>query len=76
MPTEYDKTCTITCTDNDRKIEAEVDRFEKNKFVDVYMAQNKIKMIWNGKVYVGNKMGLEFTTPGPKEYQINRNRGF
>jgi len=76
MATEHDKTCTVTCTDNSRTIEADVDRFERNKFVDIYMAQNKIKMVWNGKVYVGNKMGMEFTTPGPREYQINRGRGF
>ena len=53
-----------------------VDRFNKGQFVDVFMAQNKIKMMWNGKVYVGNKMGMEFTTPGPKEYQINKGRGY
>jgi len=76
MPTEHDKTCIVTCTDNDRTIEAEVDRFNKGQFVDVFMAQNKIKMMWNGKVYVGNKMGMEFTTPGPKEYQINKGRGY
>jgi hypothetical protein len=73
--TEYDNTCTITCTDNDKIVEAEVENFKKGHFVDVWIAQNKMKMTWNGKVYVGNKMGLEFTTNGPKEFNINR-RGF
>ena len=76
MPTEYDKVCTVTCTDNDKVAEAEVDRFNEKEFVDVWLAGNKIHMQYNGKVYVGNKMGFEFTTPGPKIYQITRGRGF
>lgn len=74
--TEHDKTCVVTCTDNDKTITADVDRFEKGKFVEVFMAQNKIMMQWNGKVYVGSKMGMEFTTPGPQEYKITQGRGF
>jgi len=40
------------------------------------MVGNKVRMQWNGKVYVGNKMGLEFTTPGPKVYEVKQGRGF
>jgi hypothetical protein len=76
MASEYDNVCTVTCTDNDKVAEAEVDRFQDKKFVDVWLANNKIHMQYNGKVYVGNKMGFEFTTPGPKIFQINRSRGF
>ena len=76
MATTHDNKCIVTCTDNDRTMEADVDRFEKNKFVDVFMAQNNIKMMWNGKVYVGNKSGMEFTTPGPREYTMKQGRGF
>jgi len=76
MPTEHDKTCTVTCTDNDKVAQAEVERFESRKYVDVWLVGNKIRMMWNGKAYVGNKMGFEFTTPGPRVYQINRGRGF
>ena len=74
MKTQHDNKCQVTCTYNDKVIEAEVDRFEKGKFVEVFMAQNQIKMMWNGRVYVGNKMGMEFTTPGPIEYTL-RGRG-
>jgi len=74
--TEHDKTCILHCTDNDKVIDADVDRFEKGKFLEVFFLQNQMKMIWNGRVYVGNKMGYEFTTQGPKEYQINKGRGF
>ena len=76
MPTEYDKVCTVTCTDNDKVAEAEVERFEEKQFLDIWLATNKIHMEYNGRVYVGNKMGFEFTTPGPRVYQINRGRGF
>jgi hypothetical protein len=74
--TQYDDKCPITCTDNDRVVEAEVGNFKQNDFVEVYMAGNKVRMQWNGKVYVGNKMGLEFTTPGPKVYEVKQGRGF
>ena len=75
MASNYDNKCTITCTDNDNVAVAEVDRFEEKKFVDVFLAQNKIHMDWNGKVYVGNQLGMEFTTPGPEIFEVNLGRG-
>lgn len=76
MRIEYDNKCTVTCTDNDKVLEVEVSGFKKEQFVDVWMAQDKMKMVWNGRTYVGNKIGLEFTTPGPKEFIIKKGRGF
>lgn len=76
MKSQYDNKCTVHCTDNDKVAEAEVDHFKKGHFVDVWLAENKIKMMWNGHVYVGNKMGFEFTTKGPIEFKINKTRGF
>ena len=49
MNNQYDNKCKITCTDNDIVNEAEVDRFEEKKFVDVFIAQNRIKLLWNGR---------------------------
>ena len=72
---DYDNKCVITCTDNDITNEAEVDRFEEKQFVEVFIAQNKLKLLWNGSVYVGNKSGLEFTTKGPAIYDIKQRRG-
>ena len=40
MATEYDKTCTVTCTDNDKVAEAEVERFEE-KTIFRYLVSNK-----------------------------------
>tara|TARA_B100000886_G_scaffold339384_1_gene304706 strand:- start:3079 stop:3306 length:228 start_codon:yes stop_codon:yes gene_type:complete len=71
----HDNKCQITCTDNDMVNEAEVDRFEEKKFVEVFIAQNRIKLLWNGSVYVGNKSGLEFTTKGPAIYEVKQGRG-
>ena len=47
MPTEYDKTCTVTCTDNDKVAEAEVDRFEEKQFLD----EKEQKILTNGVLY-------------------------
>ena len=76
MTTGHDNVCTVTCTDNDKVAEAEVDRFKEKEFLDIFLATNKIHMEYNGRVYVGNKMGFEFTTPGPRVFQINKGRGF
>ena len=70
-----DQKVIVTCTDNDIVYEAEVDRFEEKKFVEVFIAQNRLKLLWNGSVYVGNKSGLEFTTKGPAIYEVNQGRG-
>jgi hypothetical protein len=31
-------------------------------------------MKYNGKVYVGNAFGMEFTTPGPDSYVLKEGR--
>jgi hypothetical protein len=42
--------------------------------MDVYVATNRIKMRWNGRTYVGNSSGLEFTTLGPKTFNVKNGR--
>ena len=42
--------------------------------MNVFMATNKIHMKYNGKVYVGNAFGYEFTTPGPESHNIKEGR--
>jgi hypothetical protein len=70
MKTVYEKTAMLTNTRTDIKIEVEVDNVRANQSLDVYVATNKIKMIWNGRIYVGNKGGMEFTTAGPVQHII------
>jgi len=54
----------VTCTDNGNTVDAVVDNFKPKKYMDVIMANQRIKLSYNagyGKVYVGNAYGLEFT---------------
>ena len=61
---------------NDKVVEAEIDYFKENESMYIFMATNKVHMKYNGRVYVGNAFGMEFTTPGPQEYKITNGRGF
>lgn len=65
MRTVVDPTAKLTCTDNDKVADAEIDNFKDKVGFNAYLVGNKIYMKYNGKIYVGEKMGLEFTSPGP-----------
>jgi hypothetical protein len=62
MDTYFGKTAMLKNTRNDRKTDKGV-----NESLDAFVASNKIHMRWNGNTYVGNALGMEFTTPGPKQ---------
>jgi len=70
----YEKSATLTNTRNEMAVDAEVDNFKEGKSFDAFLANNKIPMRWNGKVYVGNAHGMEFTSPGPKFYDVKEGR--
>jgi len=70
MKEVFDDKCQVTCTNNDKIVEAEVDQFRDKESMNVYMATNKIHMKYNGRVYVGNAFGYEFTTLGPESYKV------
>ncbi len=70
----FENKCMVTCTDNDRIVEAEIDNFREKDSMYVFMATNKIHMKYNGRVYVGNAFGYEFTTPGPESYNVKEGR--
>ena len=72
MRTIVDSKAVLINTGNDAEANAEVDNFKEGKSFDAYLATNKIPMRWNGRVYVGNAHGMEFTTPGPKELSRRR----
>jgi hypothetical protein len=65
MKTIVDDKAMLTNTRNENCVEAEVDNFREGKHFDAFIATNKIPMKWNGKIYVGNMHGMEFTSPGP-----------
>ncbi len=65
----YDTIAILTNTTNNNSVEVEADNMRPKKSFDAYIASNRIRMNWNGRVYVGNAHGMEFTSSGPK--QIN-----
>ena len=50
------------------------DNFRPKDSMNIFMATNKIHMKYNGRVYVGNAFGYEFTTPGPESYNVKEGR--
>jgi hypothetical protein len=71
-----EKTCEVTCTDNDKTVTAEVAHFRPQQSVTVVLATSKILLEYNSTVdlYVGSKMGMEFTSKGPKYYETKQGR--
>lgn len=63
----YDNVCDVTSTRTDVAVEVEADNMKPGVSFDAFVAGNRIRMRWNGKVYVGNVSGMEFTSKGPKE---------
>lgn len=74
MRTIYENKVTLTNTNNGTKAEAEIDNFKEEKGFDAFLATHKIGFRWNGKIYVGNAFGMEFTSSGPESYTINKGR--
>ena len=70
----YAKKATLTNTRTETSVEVEVDEVRENESLNAYVANQKIRMNWNGKIYVGNAHGMEFTTPGPKVLHNIRGR--
>lgn len=75
MKSHIDEICKVTCTHNDKTVDAEVMQYKEKDMLIVAMATNKIHMKWTGKVFVGNAFGMEFTSPGPKEHTVKEGRG-
>ena len=65
---------TLTNTRSDVSVEAEIDNFRENKSFEAFIATNKILMRWNGRLYVGNAHGMEFTSKGPEVMYIKEGR--
>ena len=79
MDSYFGKTAVLKNTRNDQEVECEVDNIKRtnkgvNESLDAFVVNNKIHMNWNGRVYVGNAHGMEFTTDGPKQFNTNKGR--
>lgn len=65
---------TITCTDNDMQKEAYLDKYDEGKFMEVIVNTVRLRLVWNGKLYIGNMTGLEFTAQEPAKTIIRQGR--
>jgi len=70
----YEMTAVLNNTNTGKDAVSEVDNFREGKGFDAYLASNKIPFRWNGKTYVGNAFGMEFTSAGPKQIQKLKGR--
>ena len=68
------ETITVTCTDNDQVMEAHLDRYEANKYMDIILNTVRLKLVKEGSVYVGRMAGLEFTATDPQITHIKDGR--
>ena len=75
MKVFYEDKCSITCTDKDQVVEADIMEFKPKQHLTVVLASNKIHMKYNGRLYVGNAVGMEFTSNGPDEHVVKQGRG-
>ena len=74
MRTIVDNKAMLTNTRSEVAVEAEADNFQEGKSFNAFLANNKISMRWNGKIFVGNAHGMEFTSPGPQVRHIKEGR--
>jgi len=76
MRVEYEKNCELYCTDNDKTTSVEVVNFRPQDGLTVILAESKLVMKYKkpADIYVGNLMGREFTTQGPKYYEVKQGR--
>jgi hypothetical protein len=56
-----DTELTLTCTDNDKKVQAHVLAFKEKAFIDVAVNTVRIKLMYNRGTYAGSMGGYEFT---------------
>ena len=69
----FDNKAILINTNTGAEAEAEADNVKENQSFNAYLANQKIVLKWNGKTYVGNAFGMEFTSEGPKK--INKLKG-
>ena len=67
MKKYFDNICDVTSTTTDVTVEVEADNMKPGVSFDAYVSNNRIKMKWNGKVYVGRVANMEFISAGPRE---------
>jgi len=76
MKVQYDGKCELYCTDTGKTATADVLNFRKEEGLTAFIADSKLIMKYNSKhnIYIGSLMGMEFTTKGPKFWEIREGR--
>lgn len=76
MSVRYENICELYCVDTDRTQQAEVLDLQQHRMLTVAIAGNKIRLQWNPKHghYQGKMAGLDFTTEGPRTYEVRTTR--
>lgn len=64
----FDSVAMVTCTDNDKTIEADVVDFRESRYLSVSMNTVRVSLQYEPKFnqYVGSMGGMEFVSKGPK----------
>ena len=76
MRQQFEDKCQVTCTDNDKTVTADIMSYRPKDTLTIILGESKIGMKWNGRqVYVGNALGMEFTSKGPEEIVVMKGRG-
>ena len=73
----FDDKCTIECTRNGQKVEADILTFKENQFLSVVFQKSvKLQLQYNTEksVYIGNMSGLEYITEVTEKYLIKHGR--
>ena len=71
---ELPKTIKVHCTDKDQTLEADLFGYQREKFIDVVLNTVRVKLVFNGRLYVGSMAGLEFTARDPDVIVIKDGR--
>jgi hypothetical protein len=72
---KYEQICEVTSNDTDKTVTAEIISFSPQDRLIVAIAGNKLQLNYNSKgMYIGNKVGMEFMSRGPKGYEVNMGR--
>ena len=73
----FDDKCTIECTRNGQKVEADILTFKENQFLSVVFQKSvKLQLQYNTEKNVssGNLSGLECITDGPEKFVSKHGR--
>ena len=71
---ELPKTVSVTCTDNEKVVEADLFSYQEDKHMDVILNTVRVRLVWKGRNFVGNQFGYEFTAKPPHKVVFKQHR--